>query len=184
MQVHSIIIIIIIIIIITIIIIIIITNIIIIIIIMFESNAIAPPLLTPLDGLSLFGTRDKPAPDSGCLVAERATAEGLQISPRYVTSSDGLAKVILQGTIEGKRRRGRQKKKWTDNIEEWTGPASPSQKRKPLHTTARTGASWCGSPPRGAPTTLHIVKGASKQAIGLLCLFDWPVLSRDWENEY
>ena len=39
----------------------------------------------------------------------------------HVTRSDGLAKVILQGTIGGKRRRGRQKKKWTDNIEEWTG---------------------------------------------------------------
>ena len=40
----------------------------------------------------------------------------------HVTRSDGLAKAILLGTIEGKRRRGRQKKKkWTDNIEEWTG---------------------------------------------------------------
>ena len=39
-----------------------------------------------------------------------------------VTRSDGLTKMILLGTIEGKRRRGRQKKKkWTDIIEEWTG---------------------------------------------------------------
>ena len=39
----------------------------------------------------------------------------------HVTRSTGLAKVILQGTVEGKRRRGRQRKLWTDNIQEWTG---------------------------------------------------------------
>ena len=39
----------------------------------------------------------------------------------HITRSNGLAKVILQGTVEGKRRRGRQQKKWADNIEEWTG---------------------------------------------------------------
>ena len=39
----------------------------------------------------------------------------------HVTRSEGLAKTILQGTVQGKRRRGRQKKKWADNILEWTG---------------------------------------------------------------
>ena len=39
----------------------------------------------------------------------------------HVTRSDGLTKVILQGTVEGSRRRGRQKKSWSDNIAEWTG---------------------------------------------------------------
>ena len=38
----------------------------------------------------------------------------------HVTRSDGLTKVTLQGTIEGKRGRGRLKKRWTDNIAEWT----------------------------------------------------------------
>ena len=33
----------------------------------------------------------------------------------------GLAKTILQGTVQGKRRKGRQKKRWEDNIKEWTG---------------------------------------------------------------
>ena len=42
----------------------------------------------------------------------------------HVTRSDGLTKVILQGTVEGKRRRGRPKKKWIDNIAEWTGKSS------------------------------------------------------------
>ena len=39
----------------------------------------------------------------------------------HVTRSSGLAKTILQGTVRGGRRRGRQKKKWQDNIMEWTG---------------------------------------------------------------
>jgi len=27
----------------------------------------------------------------------------------------------MQGTVNGRRRRGRQKKRWEDNIREWTG---------------------------------------------------------------
>ena len=33
----------------------------------------------------------------------------------------GLAKIILQGTVKGRRRQGRQRKRWEDNIREWTG---------------------------------------------------------------
>ena len=40
---------------------------------------------------------------------------------RHVTLSSGLAKTILQGTVQGGRRRGRQRKRWEDNIKEWTG---------------------------------------------------------------
>ena len=32
-----------------------------------------------------------------------------------------MAKTILQGAVKGARRRGRQKKRWEDNIKEWTG---------------------------------------------------------------
>ena len=39
----------------------------------------------------------------------------------HISRSSGMAKTILQGTIKGARRRGRQKKKWADNIHEWTG---------------------------------------------------------------
>ena len=39
----------------------------------------------------------------------------------HVSRSSGLAKTILQGTVKGGRRQGRQKKKWEDNIREWTG---------------------------------------------------------------
>ena len=34
----------------------------------------------------------------------------------HVTGSTGLAKAILQGTVQGKRKRGRQRKRWEDNI--------------------------------------------------------------------
>ena len=33
----------------------------------------------------------------------------------------GLAKTILQGTVKGGRRQGKQRKRWEDNIREWTG---------------------------------------------------------------
>ena len=39
----------------------------------------------------------------------------------HVTRSSGLATTLLQGTVEGGRRRGRQRKRWEDNIKEWTG---------------------------------------------------------------
>ena len=38
-----------------------------------------------------------------------------------VTRSSGLAKTILQGTVQGGRRRGTQRKRWEDNIKERTG---------------------------------------------------------------
>ena len=33
----------------------------------------------------------------------------------------GLAKTVLQGTVQGARRRGRQRKIWEDNTKEGTG---------------------------------------------------------------
>ena len=39
----------------------------------------------------------------------------------HVSSSSGVAKTILQGTVKGGRRQGRQRKRWEDNIREWTG---------------------------------------------------------------
>ena len=34
----------------------------------------------------------------------------------HISGSSGMAKTILQGTVKGARRRGRQKKRWEDNI--------------------------------------------------------------------
>ena len=39
----------------------------------------------------------------------------------HVSCSSGLAKTILQGTVKGGRRQDVQRKKWKDNIREWTG---------------------------------------------------------------
>ena len=39
----------------------------------------------------------------------------------HVSRSLGLAKTILQGTVKGEGRQGRQRKRWEDNIREWSG---------------------------------------------------------------
>ena len=39
----------------------------------------------------------------------------------HVTRSSGLAKTVLQGTVQVGRRRDRQRKRWEDNTKEWTG---------------------------------------------------------------
>ena len=39
----------------------------------------------------------------------------------HVSHSSGLTKTILQGTVKRGRRQGRQRKRWADNIREWTG---------------------------------------------------------------
>ena len=39
----------------------------------------------------------------------------------HVSRSSGLAKTLVQGTVKVGRRQGRQRKRWEDNIREWTG---------------------------------------------------------------
>ena len=48
----------------------------------------------------------------------------------HVTRHNSLPKTILQGTVEGGRKRGRQVKSWMDNIKEWTRMDSPTLIRK------------------------------------------------------
>ena len=47
----------------------------------------------------------------------------------HVSRSLGLAKTILQGTVKGRRRQGRQRKRWENNIREWTGLEFGKSKR-------------------------------------------------------
>ena len=42
---------------------------------------------------------------------------------QHVTRSSELVKTILQGTAQGNRKRGRQRRRWENNITEWTGKA-------------------------------------------------------------
>ena len=39
----------------------------------------------------------------------------------HISRSSGMSKTVLQGTVKGAKRRGRQKKRWEENIKEWTG---------------------------------------------------------------
>ena len=39
----------------------------------------------------------------------------------HISRSSGMAKTIRQGIVKRARKRGRQKKRWEDNITEWTG---------------------------------------------------------------
>ena len=39
----------------------------------------------------------------------------------HVSRSSGLAEPILQSTVKGRRRQGRQRKRWEDNVRDWTG---------------------------------------------------------------
>ena len=44
------------------------------------------------------------------------------VFPRIkVSRSSALAKTVLQGTVKGGRKQGGQRKRWEDNIREWTG---------------------------------------------------------------
>ena len=56
-----------------------------------------------------------------------------------VTRHDILSKTILQGTLEGGRRRGRQRKRWMGNIKEWTFLPMPE-----LLTQASCRKDWKG----------------------------------------
>ena len=38
----------------------------------------------------------------------------------HVSRSSGLSKTIMQGTVKGGRRRDGQRKRWEDNIKDWT----------------------------------------------------------------
>ena len=59
----------------------------------------------------------------------------------HVSRSSGLAKAILQGTVKGRRRHSGQRKRWEDNIKDWTclefGKSPRGQWR-----TGKNGANW------------------------------------------
>ena len=43
----------------------------------------------------------------------------------HTTRHDSLSKTIMQGTVAGAQKRGRQRKSWMDNIREWTTMTTP-----------------------------------------------------------
>ena len=72
----------------------------------------------------------------------------------HVYRSSGLSKTILQGTVKGERRQGRQRKRWEDSIREWTGlefaksQGAVENREKMEETDCKV--IW------GAPTTLEV----------------------------
>ena len=48
----------------------------------------------------------------------------------HITRSNGLAKTIMQGTVPGRRERGRPRRQWGDDIREWTGIGADLCQRK------------------------------------------------------
>ena len=60
------------------------------------------------------------APQEDLLTIVKRRRRKLQWYGR-VSQSSGLAKTMLQGTVKRERRQGRQRKRWEDNIREWTG---------------------------------------------------------------
>ena len=55
----------------------------------------------------------------------------------HITRHESLSKTIMQGTVEGGRRRGRQRKSWSDNVKEWTEMTMPD-----LLSTAADRCTW------------------------------------------
>ena len=61
----------------------------------------------------------------------------------HVSPSLGRTKTILQGTVKGGRRQGRQRKRWEDNIKKWTGLEGSGEKGKIEETGCEI---ICGAP--------------------------------------
>ena len=71
----------------------------------------------------------------------------------HTTRTLGLAKTILQGTVQGGRRRGRQRKRWEDNISEWTGLALSETRKAEDRVGWRELVARCVNCPNGRQAT-------------------------------
>ena len=71
----------------------------------------------------------------------------------HVFCSSGLAKTTLQGIVKGGRSQGRQRKRWEDNIREWTGLEFAKSQRavedRKKWRKLVVNHLWCPNDPRG-----------------------------------
>ena len=88
----------------------------------------------------------------------------------HVSKSSGLAKTILQGTVKGKRR-GRHKKRWEDNIKEWTELEFVSSTRAAENRTRWKGIVANSSVVPRWPSPL--TKSTSIQGVKNLCFLEF-----------
>ena len=63
----------------------------------------------------------------------------------HVSRFSGLAKTTLQGTVKGRRKRGRLKKSWEYNIKEWTSSTRAAENRTRWKGIVAS-SSFCGAP--------------------------------------
>ena len=68
----------------------------------------------------------------------------------HVMRSTGLSKTILQGTVEGTRRRGGQRRRWEGDITKWTGlgPVETMRLTKDRHRLTQLSATSSVVPKR------------------------------------
>ena len=72
----------------------------------------------------------------------------------HTTRAGNLATTILQGSVDGKRGRGRPRTTWLKNIVDWTGLATND-----LHTYSMVRQKWkktIDAVAHGAPTTATV----------------------------
>ena len=67
----------------------------------------------------------------------------------HVTRHNTLSKTILQGTVEGGRRKGRPRKSWTEDIKVWTQAEMPAllEKASDRHRWRRLSSTASSCPP-------------------------------------
>ena len=82
----------------------------------------------------------------------------------HISRSSGMAKTILQWTVKWVIKRGRQKKRWGDNIKEWTGMGFGDSVR-----AAEDRDGW-----KGIVATSSVVPGRPPK------LRDWDEMRDEW----
>ena len=59
----------------------------------------------------------------------------------HVSRSSGLIKTVLQGTMKGGRRQGGQRRRWRDDVREWTGLEFAKYQRV-VENREKNGRNW------------------------------------------
>ena len=77
--------------------------------------------------------------------------------PRFALRASRGKKEVIQGCTPGSRSRGRQRRRWTDDISEWSGMTINDAAR-----VAEDRAKWSGDR-SCTPPTLHMEVGSTRQ---------------------
>ena len=122
-----------------------------------HGNEVLPRDTTPLIQSPCYQRRSPCQDPGGNQITRRPLDHRKEMQTAVVWSCllfTCLAKTILQGTVKGGRRQGRQRKRWEDNIREWTGLEFTMSQRGVENRNKNGGNSlrnhlWCPNDPRG-----------------------------------